>query len=114
MNAQAVGFVDRVNDGDVGMLERGGRLRFLHEALPAFGVVDEIVGQDLERDLAIEAQVHRAVDHAHAAAADLVEDLVVRKRAPDQPVWGVCHVGPAHSIPGVADGNTRGGRLRRS
>ena len=44
-----------------------------------FGVVDQFFGQDLERHLAPEIHVDRAVDDAHAAAADLFEDLVVRE-----------------------------------
>ena len=64
-------------------LERGGGLRLLHEAPPAIGIRDQLLGQHLERHLAIEADVDRAVDDPHAAAADLLDDLVVGKGPAD-------------------------------
>src|SRR5262245_66200765 len=40
-----------VEDGDdVGMVERAGRLRFLYEPLPAFGIGDLLRRQDFDRD----------------------------------------------------------------
>ncbi len=48
-------------------------------------IVDEIVGQHLERDFAAEVHVDGAVDDAHAAAADLFDDLVVRECLTDHP-----------------------------
>ena len=38
-------------------------------------------GQDLDGDEAVQVGVAGLVDHAHAAFAELLEDLVVRERA---------------------------------
>ncbi len=76
-----VDLADLVNDRDVRMLERGGGLRLLDEAPTPIGVVRQIVGQDLERDIAIQPRVGGAVDNAHAAAADLFSDTVVPEEA---------------------------------
>jgi hypothetical protein len=45
--------------------------------------VNELLGKDLERDLAAEIEIAGAIDHAHAATADFFEDLVVGERAAD-------------------------------
>ena len=52
------------------MIEGGEGLRFTLEARQPHGVVDDRVGQPLDRDLAIERRVARPVDFAHAAFAD--------------------------------------------
>ncbi len=80
----AVGFVDRVDDRDVRMFERGGSARLLNEPLAPVGVGHQLRRQHLERHLAVQAQVERAIDDAHAAAADLFDDLIVRERPADQ------------------------------
>ena len=79
----AVRFVDLEDGGDVRMVERGGRLGLLDEAPPPFLVGDQFRRQHLESHLAIELGVEGPVDDPHAAAADLVEDLVVGKRLTD-------------------------------
>ena len=67
-----------------GMLERGGGAGFADEALAAIAVGHQLGGQDLERDVAIEARVGGAIDHAHAAAADFLDDPVMRDGSPGQ------------------------------
>ena len=67
---------DVVDGGDVGMVEDARGLRFLLEAAQAVRVLRERGGQHLDRDLASEARVLRAVDLAHSPGADLAEDLV--------------------------------------
>ena len=57
---------------------------------PRRAIVDEILGQHLERDFAPEVQVACAIDDAHAAAADLFDDFVVRERAADHFVTADC------------------------
>ena len=47
------------------------------EAMASHGVARESWGQHLERDRAAEAQVLGAVDHTHAAFAELADDAVV-------------------------------------
>ena len=82
MNVTPVGFADLVDDGDIGMLEGGRGARLLQQPRAAVGVVQQILGQDLERHFACQIDVEGAIDDAHAAAADFVEDLVVRERRP--------------------------------
>ena len=58
------------------MMELGEELRFTLEPRQALPVFGERRRQDLDRHLALEARVGGAVDLAHAALADLGEDLV--------------------------------------
>ncbi len=83
----SLGFVDLVDDGDVRMLECGGGLRFLHEPALAIGVGHQLRRQDLEGDLAVQPHVDGAVDDPHAAAADFVDDTVVREGATNHRIW---------------------------
>ena len=54
----------------------------------AWRVPGQLVRQELERHLAAEARVFGLVDDAHAAAADLLEDPVVREGLADHVLWG--------------------------
>ena len=67
---------DVVQRADVRMVERRDGARFALEALAELGIGGECVGQDLDRDDAIEPRVARLVDLAHAAGADEREDFV--------------------------------------
>ena len=69
-------FFEPVDRRDVRMIERGEDLGLALEAGEALGVVCEQVGQDLERDVATELRVARAIDLAHAAGAEQREDFV--------------------------------------
>ena len=62
--------------GDVRMIQRRERLRFALEARQAIGIVRERIGQNLDRDLATERRVRRAIDLAHPAFADRRDDFV--------------------------------------
>ena len=73
-NRQAV--LETVNLRDVRMIERGQRLRFSRKTRQAIGVARERVRQDLQRDVAIEPGVSRAIHLAHAAGADGAGDFV--------------------------------------
>ena len=66
----AAAVLEAVDLRDVRMIQRGERLRFALEARQAVGVGRERLGQDLDRDVAIELRVARAIDLAHAACAD--------------------------------------------
>ena len=55
---------------DVRVVERREDLRFALEAREAIGIGGERVGQDLERDVAIQLRVARAIHLAHAAGAE--------------------------------------------
>ena len=69
---------------DVLVLERRGGLRFPLEAADELLVFREVGMQFLERDGPIERRLNRAVDHAHPAGPDLLEDPEV----PDDPRVG--------------------------
>ena len=61
------------------MIERGGRARFLLEPAQPIGVTGERRRQDLDGDVAAEPRVARAIDLAHAARTDGVDDFVGAK-----------------------------------
>ena len=56
--------------GDVGMIQRREGLRFAREPREPFGVAREELGQDLDRDVAIQLRVAGAIHLAHAAGAE--------------------------------------------
>ena len=53
-------------------------LRFAAEALQSLGVLGDFFGQELQSDKTIEPGVLGLVDHTHPAAAELLDDAVVR------------------------------------
>jgi hypothetical protein len=57
---------------------------FLDEAAAPIEIVRQIFGQDLEGDVAIEANVRGAVHDSHAPAADFIADALVAERAAGQ------------------------------
>jgi hypothetical protein len=61
MKVTAFGFVYLVDDRNVGVLQLGGGLGLLHEALTAIGVGDELRRQYLEGYLAVELGVDGSV-----------------------------------------------------
>ena len=79
----AVFFADVINGADVGMVQRRSGLRLAPEAFQRLRVLRDVVGQELEGDETVQARVLGLVDHAHAAAAELSEDAVVRNRRVD-------------------------------
>ena len=73
--------LDAVDGGDVGMIQRGEDLGFALEARQPIGVVRERFGQDLDRDVAIQLRVARAIDLAHPACADAARGFRRRRGA---------------------------------
>ena len=67
---------DVVQSDDIGMIERRGGPRLLLEARAPGGIVREFDGQHLERDLATQAGVARAIHFAHPARPERGDDLV--------------------------------------
>ena len=65
-----------VDRADVLMIERREDLGFAAEARDALRVSGEQGRQDLDRDLAFELRVLRAIDLAHAARAERGDDFV--------------------------------------
>ena len=75
-HAPVLALADLVDGADVRVVEDGGGLGLVDEALAGLGVVDELRGQELEGDGAAELEVVGLVDDAHAAAADLAEEAI--------------------------------------
>ena len=69
-------FLDRVDRGDVGMIQRGERFGLALESGQALGVGREGLRQDLDRDLTTERRVRRPMHLPHAALADGRGDFV--------------------------------------
>ena len=74
----AVLLADVVNRADVGMVQRGRGLRFALKTVERLRIARDIFGQEFQRDEAVQARVLGLVDDAHAAAAELFDDAVVR------------------------------------
>ena len=64
------------------MVQRRGRAGFLLEAVEAIDVGRERRGQHLDRDVASEPRIARAIDLAHAARAEGGHDFVRAERVP--------------------------------
>ena len=75
--------IDRVNRADVRVIERGRRARFATETFERGRVERPPLGEELESDEAAEAGVLGLVDDPHAAAAELLDNAVLRDRAAD-------------------------------
>jgi hypothetical protein len=69
-------FLDPVDGGDVGMVERREQLRFACEPCDAIGILRDGRRQDLEGDLASQPGVARPIDLTHPAGAERRQDLV--------------------------------------
>ena len=76
MYGRAVGLAAVVDRDDVLVLQPRRRRGLAAEALDELLVAGEAVVQELQRDLALELQVVRAVHLRHAAGPDVLEDLV--------------------------------------
>jgi hypothetical protein len=92
---QPVLLADLVDGHDVGVFQAGGVFRLGAEALHrVFGC--QLAREDhLERHDAVKALLPRLVDHAHAAAGDLLQQVVASKRPRDYrrlAVEGLSHV----------------------
>ena len=59
------------------IVERGHAARFAQKALLDRGIVRERIGQYLDRHIAIERPFVALVNHAHAAAAQFGDDIVM-------------------------------------
>ena len=69
---------DVVNRADVGVVERRGRLRFAPETFECLRVPGYVVRQELQGNETAELGVLGLVNDAHPAAAELLDDAVVR------------------------------------
>ena len=74
----------------VGMVQGGGGLRFALEAREGLVIFGDIIGEEFEGDVAVEANVFGFVDDAHAAATEFFDDAVMGDSLADEGV-GVSH-----------------------
>ena len=93
---------ESVDRGDVRMIQRRERLRFALETRQAIGIVGERVRQNLDRDLASQLRVARAIHLAHAAGTEYRDDLIrAEARAEGQGHGGAVEYTGWESRPGV-------------
>jgi hypothetical protein len=84
MESFAVFFADIVDGANVGMIQRGGCLRFTLEAAQSLLVAGNFVGKKFQRDETLEPRVFGFVDDAHASAAEILDDAVMGNGEADQ------------------------------
>src|SRR5207302_755947 len=70
----------RKDRNDVRVMELCGGLGLVVEALKMLGIEGGRERQDFQRDAPAERKLHRLIDDAHAAAADLAENSEVAER----------------------------------
>jgi hypothetical protein len=71
-------FADVVDRADVGVIQSRGGFGFAAKALESGTVLGEIFRKKFEGNKAAETRVFSLVDNAHASAAELFDDAVVR------------------------------------
>ena len=82
---------DVMDDDNVGVIEGGGSLGFLHEAALALRIGRPLAQQDFHRHESIQMKVAGLVDDAHPAFAQLGFDSIVAKNLVDHYfAWGTC------------------------
>lgn len=67
---------DVVDGGDRRVVQRRHGMRLALEPLPRGGVVRQLLGEELDGDRSPQSVVHRPVDRAHPAAAQLADEFV--------------------------------------
>ena len=82
MNGASAISADVVHRKDVRVVQRRGRAGFLLESMEAIDVGRECAGQDLDRNVAPEPRIARAIDLAHAAGTECGHDRDGPRRAP--------------------------------
>jgi len=81
---------DFVNRTDVGMVESRRRLGFALKASQRLRVFGDLIGEKLQRNETAQFRVFGLVDHAHTAAAEFLENVVVRDGLANH--WRECYV----------------------
>ena len=106
---RGVGGPDVVDRDDVVVIQSGGRARLLLEALVPVGIGGKLRRKHLDRDLAPQPRVPRAIDLAHPSGAERREDLVWAK---------FLSRNERHGVPAVdcmsSDSHASGGRRSRN
>jgi hypothetical protein len=72
---------DIVNRANVGMIQRGRRLRLAAKPFERHLISAQIFRQEFQRNKSVKPRVFGFVDNAHAAAAQLFHDAVMRNGA---------------------------------
>src|SRR5262245_61894601 len=75
---------DFVDGANIWMIQSRGGLSFALETSQGVVIVDNFIGNELQRDKSAEDGVFRLVHHAHSAAAQLFQDAVVRNGLADK------------------------------
>ena len=74
------------------MIQRGEDLRFALEACEPIGIDRERLRKNLDRDVAIQLRIARAIDLAHAAGAEGSDILVNAKASAGGQAHGMCGI----------------------
>ena len=74
-----IAVLETINRRDVWVVERRQQLRLAIEACETIRIEREGVGDDFQRDIAMQFRIACAIDLAHAAGADLRGDLIDAK-----------------------------------
>ena len=82
-----IGLINLVDGADVRMVQSGGSLGLPLETAESLCVMGEVVGKELQGDMATELEVFRLVHHTHAPATDLAEDAVMGDRLTNGLGW---------------------------
>ena len=80
----AVFLVNLVDGADVGMVQRRRGARFPLKAIQGLAILGKFFGQKLKRDEAAKFEILGPVNDTHAAAAQLLDDAVMRDGLADQ------------------------------
>ncbi len=80
--ASPVLFVDVVDGANIRVIQGRSRLGFPLQTLQSLMVPGQLIRQKLQGDRALEPGVLRLEDHAHASAAELLQNSVVRRFFP--------------------------------
>src|SRR2546423_12112851 len=86
----AVLFADVVDGADVGMVEGGGSLGFPLEARQSLRITGDLFRKKFEGHEAMQADVFGLIDHTHPAAAQLLDDPVMRYGLTDHCLEKIC------------------------
>ena len=80
----ALVLADVMNRANVRVIQGGGSLRFALETSQSLRVFGHFVGQKFQGDEAVQAGVFGFIDHSHAAAAELLDDPIMRDGLAEQ------------------------------
>src|SRR6266566_9074354 len=69
---------DLMDRANIGMIQGGSCPRFTLKSLQRLMIGRELIGQELQSDVAAQTQVFGLIDHTHATAAQLFQDAVMR------------------------------------